>query len=136
MRFMINQPKYLNETIETMSFDEVREKVQQPKLLKQIKYVLSNSPFYKRKFRDAGLESGDITGLRDLSKIPFTAKDEIRESQVNSPPLGEHMACSWEKVRRIYSSSGTTGRPAFMGLTHHDIADVWLEIASRSRYCR
>ncbi len=132
---MANHPKYFNETIETMSFDEVREKVQQPKLLKQIKYVLSSSLFYKRKFKDAGLESGDIIGLSDLSKIPFTVKDEIRESQAKSPPLGEHMACGWEKVTRIYSSSGTTGRPAFMGLTHHDLVDVWLEIASRSRYC-
>ena len=132
---MANHPKYLNETIETTSFDEVREKVQQPKLLKQMKYVLSNSSFYRKKFRDVGLELADITGLGDLSKIPFTLKDEIRETQLKFPPLGEHMACGWEKVRRIYSSSGTTGRPAFMGLTHHDLVDVWLEIASRARYC-
>ncbi len=132
---MASHVKYLNETIETMSFDEVREKIQQPKLLRQLSYVLTNSPFYRRKFKDAGLELGDIRGLSDLSKIPFTGKDEIRESQVKFPPLGEHMACGWDKVRRVYSSSGTTGRPAFMGLTHHDIVDVWLEISSRSRYC-
>jgi len=132
---MTDHQKYWNETIETMSFDEVHEKVQQPKFLKQVKYVLSNSPFYRKKFKDAGLEPGDIKGLADLPKIPFTTKDEIRESQFVSPPLGEHMACGWDTVRRIYSSSGTTGRPAYIGLSKHDISNVWLEIASRAHYC-
>ena len=132
---MVNHPRYLNELIETMSFDEVREKVQQPKLLKQLDYVLSNSSFYVRKFKEAGLKREDIKSLSDLDKIPFTHKDEIRQSQVRSPPLGEHMACGWEKIKRIYSSSGTTGRPAFIGVTHHDYDDVWMPISTRARYC-
>jgi phenylacetate-CoA ligase len=45
------------------------------------------------------------------------------------------MACGWDTVRRIYSSSGTTGRPAYIGLSKHDISNVWLEIASRAHYC-
>jgi phenylacetate-CoA ligase len=44
------------------------------------------------------------------------------------------MACSWDKVKRIYSSSGTSGLPTFIGVTHHDYDDVWMHISSRSYY--
>jgi phenylacetate-CoA ligase len=97
--------------------------------------VLSNSAFYQDKFKAAGLERGDIKTVHDLSKIPFTLKDEIRQSQEKSPPLGQHMTCRWEKVRRIYSSSGTSGRPTYIGLSHHDYDNVWMQIAPRSYYC-
>ena len=57
------------------------------------------------------LELGDIKGLDDLKKLPFTEKHEIRESLGAAPPLGKHGAVDIGKVIRVYSTSGTTGNP-------------------------
>ncbi len=78
-----------------------------------------------------GLELNDIKGLDDLPKLPFTEKTELRDSQINHPPLGSHAIIPMKKVSRIYSTSGTTGRPTYIGLSHHDIK-VWRESASRA----
>lgn len=62
--------------------------------------------------------------------MPFTVKDEIRESQRISPPLGTHAVARMEDIIRIHSSSGTTGRPTYVGITAHDY-DVWTEMLAR-----
>ena len=133
---MLNEkfPAYYSKKIETMPQHEVRKAVQEPKFLKQIRYVTENSEFYHRKFKEIGLELRDIKSLDDLVKIPFTNKDEVRQSQEENPPLGLHMACHENKVLRIYSSSGTSGRPTYIGLTMHDLNDVWLNIIPRTYY--
>ena len=128
-------PAFYNKKIETMGQDDLRQKVQLPKLLRQLKYIFSNSVFYQEKFGNAGMKSGDIKTLDDMGNIPFTEKDEIRKSQLKAPPLGEHMACRWDQIKRVYSSSGTSGMPTFIGVTHHDYDDVWMAISERSYYC-
>jgi phenylacetate-CoA ligase len=127
---MENYSEYWNEEMETLSPERFRD-VQEKALLKQLKYVWENSGFYQKKFRDEGLGLGDIKGLDDISKLPFTEKSELRDSQVKAPPLGNHMACSMTKVKRVYSTSGTTGRPTFIGVTKHD-TEVWREAAARA----
>lgn len=124
--------KYWNENIETLSPEEFSN-VQENALLKELRYVWENSLFYKEKFRRAGIELGDIKGLEDLKKLPFTEKQELRESLSSTPPLGKHAACNIEKVIRIYSTSGTTGTPTYIGLTPHD-RDVWRETAVRAMW--
>ena len=122
--------EYWNEEMETLSpkkFHDLQEKA----LLKQLKYVWKNSVFYQKKFGDAGVSLKDIKKLEDLSKLPFTEKSELRDSQIASPPLGTHIACPMGKVKRIYSTSGTTGRPTFIGLTKHDLL-VWREASCRA----
>lgn len=122
--------EYWNEEMETLSpkkFHDVQEKA----LLKQLKYVWKNSVFYQKKFGDAGVSLKDIKKLEDLAKLPFTEKSELRDSQIASPPLGKHIACPMGKVKRIYSTSGTTGRPTFIGLTKHDL-QVWREASCRA----
>jgi phenylacetate-CoA ligase len=121
--------EYYNKPIETMGLDELQS-LQRKKLKKQIQYVYKNSKFYQRKFEEAGLVPGDIQSVQDLRKIPFTTKEELRESQAQHPPLGYHMAAPMEKVIRIHSSSGTTGQPSFVGITKHDHR-VWTEITAR-----
>ena len=71
----------------------------------------------------------------DLAALPFTEKSELRESQITTPPLGEHAAASLRDVVRIHASSGTTGRPSYVGVTAQD-ADVWAEVAARVYRCR
>ena len=122
--------EYWNEEMETLSPGKFRE-VQEKALLKQLDYVWNHSAFYQKKFGEAGLERKDIKGLDDLSKLPFTEKMELRDSQVQAPPLGTHMACSMSKVKRIYSTSGTTGRPTFIGVTERDL-QVWKEACCRA----
>lgn len=129
---MAEQKKYWNEKMETLSPDEFT-KVQGEALLKELKYVWENSVFYQEKFRDAGIALGDIKGLDDLKKLPFTEKHEIRESLAAAPPLGKHAAVDMGKVIRVYSTSGTTGTPTYIGLTSHD-RDVWMETARRAMW--
>ena len=90
--------------------------------LKQVAYLLENSEFYQQKLGDAGFKSPkDVGGLDDIAALPFTEKDELRKSQAEHPPLGNHLACDPTALRRIYSTSGTTGVPCYLGLTENDI---------------
>jgi phenylacetate-CoA ligase len=122
--------EYWNEEMETLSPEKYHD-LQEKALLKQLKYVFKNSVFYQKKFAEAGVTLKDIKTLEDLSKLPFTEKAELRDSQIATPPLGTHMACPKEKVKRVYSTSGTTGRPTFIGLTKNDLL-VWREASCRA----
>jgi phenylacetate-CoA ligase len=93
---------------------------------RQLAYVRERSPFYRDKL--AGVEAD---GIDDLASLPFTTKDEIRESLAAAPPLGRHLAAPLERVRRIYSTSGTTGDPSYIAVTDADLAG-WTEIGARS----
>ena len=127
---MADYQRYWNSETETLSEVEYRL-VQEKAFLNQLAYVWKNSPFYQLKFRDTGLALKDIRGLDDLHKLPFTEKSELRDSQINHPPLGKHAIVPLEKVSRVYSTSGTTGRPTYIGLTRQDIK-TWRESASRA----
>jgi phenylacetate-CoA ligase len=129
---MAKWPQYYNGEMETMDPEGLRS-IQERKLKKQLKYVWKNSPFYRKKFNEIGFSPGDLKSLEDLRRFPFTTKDELRISQLNYPPLGDHVAAPMEKIIRIHSSSGTTGQPSFMGITKHDHR-VWTEITARSIY--
>jgi len=109
--------------------------IQEKKFLNQLDYVWTKSPFYQKKFKERGIERGDINGLEDLHKFPFTEKDELRKSQEEHPPLGSHSAAPMDDVIRIHSSSGTTGVPTFVGLTRHD-HKVWTDITARSLFTK
>lgn len=107
--------------------------LQEKKLRRQMAYLFEHSPFYQQKFKAAGIGLEDIQTVADLQKLPFTVKDELRESQKAFPPLGAHAAVPMERVIRIHSSSGTTGRPTYVGITRHDW-NVWTEILARVLY--
>ncbi len=109
--------------------------IQEKKFLNQLDYVWTKSPFYQKKFKEHGIERGDINGLEDLHKLPFTEKDELRKSQEEHPLLGSHSAAPMDDVIRIHSSSGTTGVPTFVGLTRHD-HKVWTDITARSLFTK
>ncbi len=123
---------YFNPRMETISPGEIEE-IQTAKLSRQLSHVYENSPFYRRKFDLAGVNPAGIRTLDDLVHAPFTVKDELRESQLAAPPLGEHACVPMEKVIRIHSSSGTTGRPSYVGITRRD-RDIWIEVVARCYY--
>src|SRR5438105_2781928 len=125
-------PNYLNRKIETAN-DKQIQKVQNAKLAKQLDYLFARSLFYKDKFRSAGIRRNDYRRLSDLPRFPFTTKDELRESQATCPPLGRQIAADLDDVIRVHSSTGTTGRPSFVGITRRDSA-IWTAITARSFY--
>jgi phenylacetate-CoA ligase len=114
---------YWNAEIETQPARE-RAAMQLDKLRRQLAYVVDRSPFYARKFADAGFDASRLGNLDDLRHAPFTTKEELRESQIASPPLGDYAAADLRDVIRIHSSSGTTGRPSYVGITRQD-RDTW-----------
>jgi phenylacetate-CoA ligase len=127
-------PEFFDPEIETMELAEVRT-LQQAKLAKQLDYLYVRSPFYQDKFRDAGVRREHFRVLSDLARFPFTTKQELRESQLACPPLGRHMAAEMTDVIRIHSSTGTTGRPSFVGVTRRD-AEIWTRITARSFFAQ
>lgn len=122
-------PRYYNARIETMPLKQIQE-LQERKLRKQLVYTYQNSAFYRQKFDQAGLHPEDIRTIEDMAKLPFTTKEELRDSQVEHPPLGLHAAVPLSRVIRIHASSGTTGRPSYVGITKHD-RDTWIESVAR-----
>ena len=93
---------------------------------RQLAYLRDRSPFYAEK-----LAGAEAAGLADLPALPFTTKDEIRASLAAEPPLGRHLAAPLEAVRRVYSTSGTTGDPSYIAVTDADL-EGWIEIGARS----
>ena len=88
----------------------------------QIRYLFENSAFYQNKLRASGINGPDeICDLAEIGNLPFTEKDELRKTQAEMPPFGEHLSCRPEDLQRIFSTSGTTGVPCYLGLTHNDI---------------
>jgi phenylacetate-CoA ligase len=121
---------YFNEEMETISADALHD-LHQGRFLNQFAYLYENSPMYTEKFKAAGIQPGDIKTLEDIVKLPFTEKHELREAQTKRPPVGLHRACSEEDLCRVYSSSGTTGVPTYVGLTKNDIFNVQAEATAR-----
>ncbi len=99
---------------------------------KQIAYLFYRSPFYRDKLFDAGFRDANaVGGLDDLADLPFTTKDELRQSQAEHAPLGAHCAAPMEKIARIYSTSGTSGVPMYIPLTQNDLAR-WIRTSQRT----
>jgi phenylacetate-CoA ligase len=99
---------------------------------RQVQYLFARSPFYQRKLRAAGFQRpSDVGGLDRLATMPFTLKDEIRQTQAEAPPFGDHLAADPKSLLRVYSTSGTTGTPCFIALTRNDTV-VWATNTARS----
>ncbi len=129
---MAPERRYWNERMETLA-PEAFLQVQEAALTRELDYLWAHSDFYRAKWAAASVERGDVAGLDDLAKLPFAEKSELRDSLAQHPPLGSHRACSLGDVIRVYSTSGTTGNPTYIGLTSHD-RDVWREVACRAMW--
>jgi len=114
-----------NETKECMSRDGMMH-MQSERLVKLVDKVYHNVEFYRKKMQEIGLEPGDIHGIEDLDKLPFTTKQDLRDNY----PFGL-FAVPRSEVIRIHASSGTTGKPTVVGYTRQDIA-IWQECVARS----
>ena len=113
-----------NEARECMSREEMNN-LQSARLRKIVDRVYHNVEPYRKKMQEAGLEPGDINGIEDLHKLPFTTKDDLRDNY----PFGL-FAAPQSDIVRIHASSGTTGKATVVGYTRKDI-DVWRECVAR-----
>ena len=116
--------KFWDEKSECISRDELH-KLQSERLCDLVKRVYENVPFYKAKMDKIGLKPSDITSIDDLSKLPFTTKQDLRDTY----PFGL-FATPMEDVIRIHASSGTTGKQTVVGYTQNDI-DLWADLMAR-----
>ncbi|HLH68925.1 MAG TPA: phenylacetate--CoA ligase family protein [Candidatus Dormibacteraeota bacterium] len=98
-------------------------------LARQLEELELRSSFYRRKLAEAGVRGLRPRTFADLGQLPFTTKEELRESQLQEPPLGAHAAVDLRAVVRIHSSTGTTGQPSWVGLTRRDVA-MWTEVTA------
>ena len=115
---------YWNQTKECMDRGELK-KLQSERLVKMVSYVYHNVPYYREKMQKAGVEPGDIRGLEDIEKLPFTTYEDLNKAY----PFGLAAVPKSELVR-VHASSGTTGKPKIAVYTRRDI-DTWSECAAR-----
>lgn len=109
---------------ETLSRKEIEE-IQITRLKETVQRVYDNVPFYKAKMEEVGIKPEDIKSLKDLKNLPFTVKQDLRDTY----PFGMFAVPKKELVR-IHASSGTTGKPTVVGYTKNDLK-MWSEGVSR-----
>jgi len=114
-----------NETKECMSRDEIMT-LQSARLVKTVDRVYHNVPFYRKKMQALGLEVGDIRGIEDIEKLPFTTKADLRDNY----PFGL-FAVPQSEIVRVHASSGTTGKATVVGYTRRDL-EIWSECVARA----
>ena len=117
-------PMYQPE-IETMSQEQIR-KLQSERLVKQVRHVYDNVPYYRAKMEEKGITPEDIHGVEDLHKLPFLTKSDLRDAY----PYGL-LATPLQDCVRIQSTSGTTGRRVVAFYTQHDV-DLWEDCCARA----
>ena len=103
-----------------------REKQQTERLRAILRRAYKNVPYYKKRFDEYKVKPGDIRSLKDISKLPFTTKADLREGY----PFGL-FAVPRKEIVEVHTSSGTTGKPTVSGYTRKDI-DIWGEVVARA----
>src|SRR5271168_1383829 len=116
-------PRDRPEPIEQASVDELR--ALQLRRLKQAVARAARVPHYQKTFAAAGIRPGDVASLDDLTRLPFTTKDDLRQNF----PFGM-FAVPMDEIVRVHASSGTTGKPTVVGYTRGDI-ETWAMLIAR-----
>lgn len=117
--------RYFQPEIECASRDEI-VRLQNERLVKQVKHVWDNVPYYRKKMEEKGVTPDDVRSIDDLHKLPFLSKADLRDAY----PYGL-LGVPLKDAVRIQSTSGTTGKRVVAFYTHHDI-DLWEECCARA----
>ena len=115
---------YFQKEFETMPVEDIKE-LQKERLIKTVNHVYKNVPYYRDMMDEVGVKPEDIKELKDLAKLPFTCKQDLRDTY----PFGL-FAVPLEDVVRLHASSGTTGKQIVVGYTKSDL-EVWDNIVAR-----
>jgi len=114
-----------DETYECMPRAEIQQ-LQLERLQATVNRAARNVAFYEKEFEDLGIYPEDIQSLEDIQRLPFTQKQDLRDSY----PY-EMFAVPLREVVRIHQSSGTTGRPTVVGYTANDLRH-WTDLVARN----
>jgi len=117
-----------NEKMECMELDE-RKNLQSERLKDIVRYVYTHCDRYRQKLEKAGVTPGEVKSLEDINKIPFTIKEDLRDSY----PF-DLFSVPQDKLAEIHVSSGTTGNPTVVGYTKDDLK-LWGEVMARAFCC-
>ena len=120
-----NMANYYQPEIETASREQIKA-WQDERLVKQVRHVWENVPYYRHKMEEKGLTPDDIKGTEDLHKLPFLTKDDLRQAY----PYGL-LGMPLSDCVRIQSTSGTTGKRVVAFYTQHDV-DLWEDCCARA----
>jgi phenylacetate-CoA ligase len=113
-----------NEEAECMAEDD-KKALQLERLQMAVKRAYENVPYYRKRFDELGIKPEDIKTLKDIEKLPFTTKDDLREAY----PFGM-FAVPQREIVEVHTSSGTTGKPTVSGYTRGDL-EIWSEVMAR-----
>ncbi len=116
-----------NPKIESMKSNELKS-LQLKRLKELIKRVYTSNKYYKQKLKEAKVDPNEIKELKDIEKIPFLTKQDLRKYY----PFG--LVCTeMDDIVEVHASSGTTGKPVVGPYTKNDV-DLWGEVMARSLY--
>ncbi|MBF0387404.1 MAG: phenylacetate--CoA ligase [Candidatus Omnitrophica bacterium] len=113
-----------NKAFECASRTEMR-KLQSERLGKLVRYLWAKNPLYSKRFAEQGIKPGMIRDIRDIKKLPFTVKEDLRDSY----PFA--LFTDYKNTTEIHVSSGTTGNPTVVGYTKEDLK-LWSEVMART----
>lgn len=116
---------YFQKEIECIDRTELK-RMQDEKLVKQVKHVWDNVPYYREKMEAAGITPEDIKGTADLHKLPFMSKADLRDAYPD-----KLLAVPKKDVIRMHSTSGTTGKRVVAYYNEHDI-ELWKDCVARA----
>jgi phenylacetate-CoA ligase len=116
-----------NDKFECMPVEEL-QKFQLQKLKETVAWISEKIPFYQKKLKELSITADDIQSLEDISKLPFTVKNDLRDNY----PFGL-CAVPLKEVVRVHASSGTTGKPITGPYTAEDM-EQWTECMARNLY--
>lgn len=102
------------DSIDTLPADAIK-KIQGELLIKTIRHAYEHSPYYKRRFDGLGLLPSHIEGIESIGKLPFTNREDVQNDN------WAFLAVTSQDIAEIVSTTGTTGKPAFIALTHNDL---------------
>jgi phenylacetate-CoA ligase len=117
-----------NEAMECMGLSDLKD-IQSERLAKTVQYVYANSPVYRGKLDAAGVAPASIKSIDDITKLPFTVKEDLRDNypfKLFSLPM--------QRIAEIHVSSGTTGNLTVVGYTKNDL-QLWGDVMARALCC-
>ena len=117
--------------VEAAPWEEVR-RLSSGAWERQYRRLRESSPFYARKWREAGI-GGSFVSLGDLTQLPFTTKQELKQALDEAPPFGSNLCVEPDQVKRVYQTSGTSGTPSVLALTRGDM-ETWTIMGTRTYY--
>ncbi len=119
------EKRFYQPGIETMAYEDMK-KLQEERLVAQVKHVYDNVPYYKQLMDEKGVTPEDVQTLDDLKKLPFLTKTDLRDQY----PYGL-LAKDLSECVRIQSTSGTTGRRVVAFYTQNDV-NLWEDCCARA----